>query len=31
MHSGVQIYRTHEGMVMPAYAGIQGIPLGWFP
>jgi hypothetical protein len=27
----VQTYRTHEGMVIPAYAGIQGIPLGWIP
>jgi hypothetical protein len=29
MHSGVQTYRAHEGMVIPAQAGIQGVPLGW--
>ena len=31
MHSGVQTYRTDAGMVIPAYAGIQGIPLAWIP
>ena len=31
MHSGVQTYRMHAGMVIPAYAGIQGMPLGWIP
>ena len=31
MHSGVQAYRTHEGVVIPAYAGIQGMPRGGIP
>ena len=31
MHSGVQTHRTHERMVIPAYAGIQEMPLGWIP
>jgi hypothetical protein len=22
-------YRTYEGVVIPAYAGIQGVPLDW--
>jgi hypothetical protein len=29
MHSGVQTYRAHEGRVMPAYVGIQGVLPGW--
>jgi hypothetical protein len=31
MHSGVQTYRTHVGMVIPAYAGIQEVPWGGIP
>ena len=31
MHSGVQTSRAHERSVIPAYAGIQGMPLGWIP
>ena len=31
MPSGVQTYRTHERMVIPAYAGIQGVSLGRIP
>jgi hypothetical protein len=31
MHSGVQTSRAHERRVIPAYAGIQGMPLGWIP
>jgi hypothetical protein len=31
MHSGVQTYRAHGRMVIPAYAGIQGVPWNWIP
>ena len=31
MHSGVQIYRAYGRLVIPAYAGIQGVPWDWIP
>ena len=31
MHSGVQTYRAHGRLVIPAYAGLQGVPWDWIP